>query len=197
MNNYSFYVLDTETTGLKSAKHSPIEISLIRLPDGLQKTWRLKAIDADNIDDGALRVNGHKREDITWITKVGRDTYLEPSKVLVDIENFVMEDGVSADRRFLIGQNVSFDKDMLEKLWDKCEASDSFPFGRRTLDTMIIELFIDFCKGEFADNYSLAAITKKHGIKNSKAHSAEADTLATKEVFLKQVELQKKLMNAT
>lgn len=197
MNNYSFYVLDTETTGLKSAIHSPVEISIIRLPDGLQKTWRLKAIDVENIDDGALRVNGHKREDITWLTKVGRDTYLEPSKVLIDIENFVMEDGVSADHRFLIGQNVAFDKDMLEKLWDKCGAGDSFPFGRRTLDTMIIELFLDYCKGEFAESYSLAGITKKYGVKNSKAHSAEADTLATKELFLKQVEAQKKIMNAT
>ena len=38
-------------------------------------------------------------------------------------------------------------------------------------------------------------LIKKYGVVNTKAHTAAADTLATKEVFLKQVEYFKKLLN--
>jgi len=84
---------------------------------------------------------------------------------------------------------------MIEQLWIKCESKDSMPFGRRTVDTMQIEFFLDMCKGEMAEGYSLKNLTKKYGVKNEKAHSAAADTLATKEVFEKQVEFFKKILN--
>lgn len=86
---------------------------------------------------------------------------------------------------------------MLEQLWIKCQSNDSYPLSRkRTLDTMQIEFFLDWCKGSMADGYSLSNLTKKYGVKNEKAHSAAADTKATKEVFQKQVEIFKKILNA-
>lgn len=187
--NYSFVVCDTETDGLDSRLNNVIELSLYRLgvdPEKAQKTWLLRPTNFDNVSADALRINGHKLEDIK--------RYPEASQVIVEVENWLAADGVPATNRFLIGQNVFFDKDMLEQLWIKCSAKDSFPFGRRCLDTMISELFFDFCKGEFAEGYSLKNLVKKYGVTNTKAHSASADTLATKEVFLKQVEYLKTLL---
>lgn len=191
MDNYVIYVADVETTGLDSRKNDVIELSLYRLSDNIQKTWHLKPINLDNIDAAALRINGHKIENLLHKTAEGRDLYKEPNKVIVEIENWIMEDGAPSDNRVLCGQNIYFDKDMLEQLWTKCNARDSFPFGRRYLDTMMIEFFLNYCEGSMLQGYSLANLTKKYGIKNTKAHTADADTLATKEVFEKQVEFFK------
>jgi DNA polymerase III alpha subunit (gram-positive type) len=193
--DYTIYVADVETTGLDSHINDVIELSLFRLTDGTQKTWCLRPLNFETIDPVSLRINGHKLEDITGQTKLGRETYLDPKKVIVDIENWIMDDNTPTSNRVLCGQNVAFDKGMIEQLWIKCESKDSMPFGRRTVDTMQIEFFLDMCKGEMAEGYSLKNLTKKYGVKNEKAHSAAADTLATKEVFEKQVEFFKKILN--
>jgi DNA polymerase III epsilon subunit-like protein len=195
--NFSFYVTDIETTGLDSHVHDVIELSMYRLGDtseNAQKTWCFKPLTPDTIDPGALRVNGHKLDDLLHKTREGRERYLDPNQVLVDVENWMAEDGLPAEKRFLIGQNVAFDKERLEQLWIKCSSKDSFPIGRRVMDTMVLELFFDFCKGQFAEGYSLNQIIKKYGVKNEKAHSAAADVKATKEVFEKQVEFFKALL---
>lgn len=194
--NYVIYVADSETTGLDSRTHDVIEMSLHRLTDDVQKTWLLKPLNPAGIDLGALRVNHHKLEDLRHETKYGRDTYLDSTKVIVDIENWIMEDGAPAEKRILVGHNVAFDKDMFEQLWIKCNSKDSFPFGRRYLDTMIIDFFMDWCKNDMAEGYSLNNLVKKYGVKNDKAHSASGDVKATKEVFLKQVESFKKALKS-
>lgn len=191
---YAFYSVDCETTNLSCVIGDIIELSIIRMNDGEQKTWFLKPLNEKGIDPGALRVNGAKLEDLLHQTQFGRDTYQDPNKVIVEVENWLGEDGVSSEKRFLCGQNVYFDKSMMEQLWIKCEAKDSFPFGRRVLDSMIVELFMDYAKGSFAEGYSLNNLTKKYGVKNEKAHSAAADTLAAKEVLEKQVAYFKKLL---
>lgn len=192
---YEFYYADTETTGLDDRIHDVIELSLIRLTTGEQKTWSLKPINTNSIATDALRVNGHKLEDLLHQTKEGKEKYLDPQKVIVDVENWVLDDGVLSSNRFLIGQNVNFDRGMLEQLWKKCNSQNSFPFGRRMLDTMIVELFLDFCQNSFQEGYSLNNLVKKYGIKNEKAHTAAADTRATKEVFEAQVAAFKKILN--
>jgi DNA polymerase III epsilon subunit-like protein len=192
--NYVFYVGDIETTGLDSHKHDIIELSLRRLSDDAQKTWCFKPLTPDTIDPVSLKINGHKLEDLLHKTKEGRDRYLDPISTLVDIENWLADDGVPAEKRFLIGHNIGFDKERLGVFWSKCGSESSFPFGRRQMDTMENALFFDYCMGEFAEGYSLANLNKKYGVKNEKAHTAAADVNATKEVFEKQVELMKKLI---
>lgn len=195
MNKYVFYGCDTETTGLDSVKNDIIELSIYRLSDDVQKTWLIKPTNVDNIDVGALRVNGHKMEDLKGLTKEGRETYLESSLAIIEIENFLSQDIVPAENRVLIGHNINFDKNMLEQLWKKCNAFDSFPFGRRILDTMITELYLDYVKDDFAEGYSLKNLAKKYEIRNEKAHSAASDTKCTVEVFRKQVEFFRKMLN--
>lgn len=195
--NYVFYVADIETTGLDSHAHDVIELSLHRLGDtseNAQKTWCFKPLTPETVEAAALKINGHKLEDLLHKTKEGRERYLDPNVSLVDVENWLADDGVPAEKRFLVGQNISFDKERLEQLWIKCNSKDSFPFGRRLIDTMMNELFFDFCRGEFAEGYSLNNLVKKYGVKNEKAHTAAADVKATKEVFEKQAELMRKLI---
>lgn len=194
--DYVIYVADTETTGLSILHNDVIELSLYRLTDNVQKTWHIKPINYNTIDTGALRVNGHKLEDLKHQTKFGIDTYKDASKTIVEIENWISEDGMPAEKRILAGHNIAFDKNMLEQLWIKCDSKDTFPFGRRSIDTMQIEFFMDWCKGSMAEGYSLNNLVKKYGVKNEKAHSAEADTKATKEVLEKQVEFFKKVLSS-
>ena len=160
MKEYVLYVIDCETTGLSAFKHDVIELSICRLKDDVQKTWHIKPLNFENISADSLRINGHKLEDITHKTKYGRDTYKKAGSVIVEIENWLMEDSVPAESRVLVGQNVSFDKLMLEQLWEKCNSKDSFPFGRRFVDTMQIEFFTDWCKEQMSDSYSLSSLIK-------------------------------------
>lgn len=192
--NYVIYVVDVETTGLDDHANDIIELSIHRLTDDVQKTWCIKPINPAQIDPDSLRINGHKLEDILHETKFGKDTYLDPMKVIVEVENWIMEDSVPTTQRVLAGQNVSFDRGFLDQLWVKCQSKDSFPFGRRVLDTMQIEFFLDLCKGTMAEGYSLNNLTKKYGLKNEKAHSAAADVKVTKDVLLKQVETFRKAL---
>lgn len=197
-SQYVFYICDIETTGLDAQAHDTIELSLLRLgddSDNAQKTWCFKPLSPDTIDLAALRINGHLLPDLLHQTKEGRERYLEPNKVLVEIENWLASDDMPAEKRFLVGQNISFDKVRLENLWSKCGCKESFPFGRRVLDSMVIELAIDYARGEFAEGYSLKNIAKKYGVVNSKAHTAAADVMATKQVFEKQIDFLKGLLS--
>lgn len=194
--DYSIYVLDTETTGLDPVKYDVIEVSILRLEDGEQKSWFMQPTNPAQFEVAALRINGHKIEDLRHETVEGRETYQDPNKTIIDIENWLMEDGLPTQQRVLIGQNISFDRDMLKHLWRKCDSADSFPFGRKYMDTMVIEMFLDYCNGEMDKKYSLVNIIKQYGVKNEKAHNAAADVRATKEVFVAQVERVKKLFDA-
>lgn len=189
--DYVIYVVDVETTGLDDRTNDVIELSLHRLTDDVQKTWCIKPFNVNAIDPDALRINGHKREDLLHQTKEGRERYQDPSKVLIEVENWVMEDGVPTTQRVLGGQNVGFDRNFLEQHWIKGQSKDSFPFGRRLVDTMQIEFFMDLCRGKMSEGYSLNLLTKKYGLKNEKAHTAAADVKVTKEVLLKQIEFFK------
>jgi DNA polymerase III alpha subunit (gram-positive type) len=193
--NYTIYVLDTETTGLDCVKNDVIELSISKFPSNEQKTWKIQPINIDNIDPGALKVNGHKLEDLLWKTSYGKETYLPANKIIIDVENWLMEDGVATENRIMVGHNVGFDKGMLEQLWSKCDSKDSFPFGYHTLDTFQLEFIINYCSNTAAEGYSLNKLNKKYGIVNSKAHSAEGDVQATVELLNKQLNFLKKKLS--
>src|SRR5713101_6882255 len=129
MAQYELYVVDCETTGLDSRVQDVVELSLIRLSSGEQKTWCLKPLNLEAIEASALRINGLDINDLRHDTKIGRETYLEPSKIIIDIENWIELDGLPAGDRILVGHNCHFDKDFLEQLWKKCASWEAFPFS--------------------------------------------------------------------
>lgn len=193
--DYELYVLDTETTGLDFYKHDVIELSILKLSTNEQKTWLIQPTNINNYSVAALKTNKHKLEDLQHKTEQGIKLYKNSKNVIVDIENWIMTDSLNSERRICVGQNVGFDLNMLKYLWIKCDSEDSFPFGKLMIDTRVLEIFFDYCKGSFDEGYSLYNFLKKYGIKNEKAHTAAADTKATKELFIKQVNNFKKLIN--
>lgn len=98
---HAIYVGDCETTGLDLVDNDIIELSLLRLSDNSQKTWHIKPTNPEKIDLGALRVNGHLLEDITHKTKHGKDTYLPAEQVIIEIENWLLDDNMSTMDRVL------------------------------------------------------------------------------------------------
>ena len=197
MSGYVIYVGDTETTGMDSKIHDVIEISLCRFSmdspdDREQRTWYLKALNPMTIQEEALKINKHKREDIIHFTQAGKEKYKEPSDVVMDIENWIMEDDVSIMDRMLVGQNISFDVKFLKELWKRVEAEDTFPWeverNKRTLDTQGICNFIDLCTGRRRRYSNLGTLVKSFGVKKRKAHRAEDDVAMTTDLLVKMLE---------
>lgn len=198
MEQYIIYVQDTETTGLEPGINEIIELSFIRLVfkgddfDSDQKTWLIKANKADTIQDDALAINGHKKEDILWQTVYGKENYKRPEDAIVDIEDWIAEDKMSTHDRVFAGQNPMFDFNHMIALWKSCNAEDTFPFltghNRRMVDTKELALFIDICLGKKRDKYSLGNLIKAYGVKKGKSHRADEDTRMTKDLLVKFIE---------
>ena len=169
-SGYVIYVVDCETTGLDPVQNDVIEVSACRVlfDQGeihrLQNTWHLKALNAATIEERALAINGHKREDILHITKFGREKYKDPQEVISDIELWIMEDGVSAVDRIFAGQNPKFDINALRELWRKVGSYDTFPFilnnDNRVIDTKQIATLFDVCVGKRRKYYNLSSLVK-------------------------------------
>jgi DNA polymerase III epsilon subunit-like protein len=188
MEGYEIYVCDVETTNRNPLTGDIIEICLIRLSTDETKTWYIRAINEDAIDPGALKVNHHILEEITWKTSAGKAKYMDPKKALVEIENWLAQDMLLSDERVLAGHNIgNFDYPYIMNMFERNGVGENFPFGRRILDTMQLEFAMDYAAGKLADAYSLAALNKKYGIKNQDAHRAEADTIATKQLLVAQL----------
>jgi DNA polymerase III epsilon subunit-like protein len=195
---YSNFVIDTETTGTDPDKNEIIELCIWRLGDAESKTWCLKPLCPENIEEEALRINGHLLEDLLWKTQKGRDTYRLPKDVLPEIEMWLMQDGAAAEERVFIGQNPDFDYKFMLSLWKKHGTEDNFPFGywiegkngqRRNqgymIDTMQLARLIDVCTGKKRARYGLGALVKDFGITKAQAHRADGDVKMTKDLYEK------------
>jgi len=194
---YILYVADTETTGFSPTDHEVIELSMIRMRfteigpvEEEQRTWLIRATKPETIQDEALSINGHTREDILHMTKVGKEKYLDPLVALTEIENWIANDDVTINDRVLVAQNAIFDYEHLESMWMRHGLIDTFPFktghNKQLIDTKSIALFIDVLLGKRRKYYNLGKLVKAYGVKSEKAHRADADTRMTKDLFIKQ-----------
>lgn len=197
-NGYKMYVIDTETTGLSAVDNDVIEIAMCRLTmenkkiEQEHKSWLLKAMNPKTIQDEALKINGHQREDILHQTAFGRENYLLPEVVIPEIEMWMMEDGVSALDRIFVGQNPFFDVNALTELWKRQNSIETFPFSlennNRIIDTKQIVAMYDVCMGKRRRYYNLSSLVKAFSIKKGKAHRASEDTRMTCDLLIKLLE---------
>ncbi len=192
---YCIYVADVETTNLDSRLGDIIELSLLRLSDNQQRTFYFQPVNWDNIEEAALRINGHKLEDMKRGFRLEEDgsktLYKKPVDALVDVEEFLLEDCVTAAERVLAGQNINFDIDYLRALWASLGQKETYPFGRRYLDTMQIAFVLDHVNGIEREGYSLSQLVKAYDVKKEKAHRSDADVRMTRDVLLKLFEAMK------
>jgi DNA polymerase III epsilon subunit-like protein len=202
MNDKAVYVCDVETTSIDILRGDIIEISFCRILPGLEvepetRTWFLRAVNEEHIQPGALKVNKHVLEEITWKTTTGCAKYQDPKVALAEIENWIAEDGQMTQDRHLAGHNAAaFDAPYVKELFRRHGVGENYPFNHRVLDTMQMEFAMDWGCEKLSESYSLSSCIKKYGIKNANAHTAEADTIATKDLFLKQMARMKKAFSA-
>jgi DNA polymerase III epsilon subunit-like protein len=192
LDNYTLYFLDCETTSLNPETGSIIELSVRRITDEF-KTLFMRS-DPECIEPGALRANGYKLEDILGQTKEGRIKFIDPKIALVELESFLLDDGMTSDQRILVGQNIGFDINFLKAFYKKHSDISAYPFSRFSIDTMCLAFVLDLVAENIQDGYSLFHLCKRFGIKNENAHNAESDVKSTKELFLKQIDSLKKLV---
>lgn len=195
MPGFTAYIIDTETTGTDPSRHEIIELAICRLsfdaqgePQTESKTWYIRALSPDTIEEEALGINGHLREEILGLTPAGKEKYRLPTEVVPDVEVWIMQDGVSGLDRIFVGQNPTFDLNFMQALWRNQESLETFPFEvenhNRMLDTKQLAVIIDLCTGRRRIKYNLGSLIKAFGIKKGKLHRAEEDTRVTTELLL-------------
>jgi len=117
-------VLDIEASGTNYEKHSIVSIGALDLNDPNNRFYEECSIwDGAHIMDGALAVNGFTEAQITDLSK--------PTEADI-VRQFLVWTQTLSDRT-LVGQNVSYDRDMLRAAADRADCN--WDIAYRTIDT--------------------------------------------------------------
>jgi DNA polymerase III epsilon subunit-like protein len=117
-------VIDVEASGTDNRKHSIVSIGALdfdRLDNRFYGECRIW--EGAHIMEGALEVNGYTEVEITDISKQSEASLVQA----------FMEWTQHMSDRTLVGQNVSFDRDMVKAACDR--ADFSWDLAHRTIDT--------------------------------------------------------------
>lgn len=106
-----YYILDTETTGLKTGYHEINQISIIRVEDGFQKSWNIAVENPKHASAQALQIQNKTKADL----KIG----ITIQEAIKGVNEFLHEDGLNEASRCFIGHNVSFDRRFMQAAWEK------------------------------------------------------------------------------
>lgn len=167
MSGIKYYVIDTETTGLKSDYHEMTELGIIRCDDRVQLWRQIKCEYPERANFDALA--------ITKKTLADLDKGHSAEEVVMEAEKFFNEDGLTPQHRCIVGHNIfSFDKRFLFSLWEK--VGKVFP---ATLWVDTIPMTKQYAKqiGLVKPKVNLHAACEIVGIKKfSDAHNAKVDS---------------------
>jgi len=169
MSNLQYYVIDTETTGLKSGYHEMTEIGIIRCTDRVQLWRQIKAEYPERANFDALAITKKTLADLEKGHTKG--------EVVEECEKFFNEDGLTSAHRIIIAHNAPFDRKFLHALWE--QMGKRFP-ADLWLDTM--SLTREYAKkiGLVKPKVNLHASCEIAGIKKfSDAHNAKVDSRNT------------------
>ena len=168
-----YYVIDTETTGLKAGFHEVIQISAIRCTDSFQQTVNIKAEHPGRASAEALKIQNKTVFDL----KHG----IARSEAVKIIHEFLLEDEQTPAHRCSIGHNVAFDRRFLHAAWESeklkfpadlwlCTKSSGRSFAKK--------------KGIVKPKLSLVACMETAGLTpKSGAHNAVIDTINTRDLW--------------
>jgi DNA polymerase III epsilon subunit-like protein len=178
MSGLHYYVIDTETTGLKSGYHEMTEIGIIRCTDRVQLWRQIKCAYPERANFDALA--------ITKKTMADLERGYDREVIVAECEKFFSEDGLTPAHRCIIAHNAPFDRKFLHALWEA--VGKEFP-AHLWLDTM--SLTREFlkqtgieaehkAKGLKKPSVNLHASCDWVGIKKiSEAHNAKVDSRNT------------------
>ena len=117
-------IIDIEASGVNYNKHSIVSIGAVDFDNPTNRFYgECRIWDGAHFMEDALEVNGFTKEQIT-----------DPNKQSeADLVQSFMEWSQHMSNRTLVGQNVSFDRDMLKTACDS--ANIPWDLAHRTLDT--------------------------------------------------------------
>lgn len=181
-----YYIIDTETTGLKTHFHEMTEIGIIRCTDRVQLWRQIKCEYPERANFDALAITKKSMADL----EKGRDKL----SVVEECEKFFSEDGATPAHRCIVAHNAPFDRKFLHALWEQC--GKTFP-ANLWLCTM--SLSRDFAKkaglmakGAPKQKVNLHASCDMVGVKKiSEAHNAKVDSRNTYLLFKNLLEEKK------
>jgi len=173
MADLQYYILDTETTGLKAGHHDLTEISCIHYNDDpeltLQYSVLVKALNPKNANADALRITRKTFADLFH----GEDLIDAIDK----LDEFLNLDGLDPAHRVIVGHNIPFDRRFLWKayeLYDKRLPADMW------LDTLPLMRKHFKRIGETTKNLKLIECCDRKKIQKfgslDQIHGAKADT---------------------
>jgi DNA polymerase III epsilon subunit-like protein len=178
-----YYILDTETTGLKAGFHEINEISVLRVSDKKQVNGSIAVDFPNRANYQALQIQGKTFNDL----KNGEDKYV----VLKRIHDFIEEDGSSPEHRCIVAHNYSFDQRFCHMEWES--QGMVFPahlwlctkaFSKKFIKTKNMENRIAQAQGEQKVKYGLNRLMEGFGLPiKDGAHSASVDTYNTSVLF--------------
>jgi DNA polymerase III epsilon subunit-like protein len=164
-----YYVIDTETTGLKSNYHEMTEIGIIRCADRVQLWRQIKCEYPERANFDALA--------ITKKTMADLERGLAKEAVVAECNKFFNEDGATPAHRCIIAHNAPFDRKFLHALWTVC--GHSFP-ANLWLDTMSLTREYAKQQGIVKPKVNLHAACDLLNVKKiSEAHNAKVDSRNT------------------
>jgi DNA polymerase III epsilon subunit-like protein len=166
----AYYIIDTETNGLKSGYHTMTEIGIIRATDRVQLWRNIKCETPERSSFDALA--------ITKKTLADLERGYSREEVVAECEKFFAEDGLTPAHRCIVGHNIfTFDKRFLFALWES--VGKEFP-ATLWLDT--IPMTKQYAKdiGLIKPRVNLHAACDIVGVKKlSDSHNAKVDSRNT------------------
>lgn len=178
MSGIKYYVIDTETTGLKANYHEITEIGIIRCDDRVQLWRQVKCVYPERANFDALAVTKKTMADL--------ERGMDHAAVVDECDRFFAEDGLTPAHRCIVAHNAPFDRKFLHALWE--QLGKEFP-AHLWLDTMsLTREYVKISgieeemkkKGLGKPKVNLHASCDHVGIKKlSEAHNAKVDSRNT------------------
>jgi len=117
MNKIHYYILDTESSGLKTGFHELNQISVIRASDSFQKTLNIAVEFPERASPQALAIQRKTYYDLkNGVTK---------KEAVDELNEFFLEDGLTNEHRCIVAHNASFDRRFLHATWESL--NNQFP----------------------------------------------------------------------
>jgi DNA polymerase III epsilon subunit-like protein len=177
-----YYVLDTETTGLKVEYHEINQISVRRVSDGKHISVDIAVENPSRANYQALQIQGKTKEDLS----IG----MSLSEAVEIIDGFFASDNKTKAHRCIVAHKASFDKKFCWAAWDSVKKE--FPADLWLCSIEFAKRYVKKYGGEkiaLAQNnqkvkYGLNTFMEGIGLQpKSGAHSASVDTENTVELF--------------
>lgn len=152
-----YYVIDTETTGLKAGYNEVTELGVIRAADRVQLYRKIVCEYPERANVDALQITNKTMADLLQ----GNDK----RTVIKEANEFFAKDGQTPAARCIIAHNAAFDRKFLHSMWES--VGEEFP-AHLWLDT--ISLTKEFIK--ISDPSTLKITKTAKGYVSTKLHAA-------------------------